>query len=101
MLYGPLCMNIDVVCDNLMLPPLEVGSRVHTFQAEDEPQGLLTLFLLRGLRGEADAGGDGLTQEDLARYLRRNVGNLSQVALEQPQRPMVVGKSERPADRIR
>jgi diaminopimelate decarboxylase len=27
-LYGPLCMNIDVVCDNLMLPPLEVGSRV-------------------------------------------------------------------------
>lgn len=27
-LYGPLCMNIDVVCDHLMLPPLEVGSRV-------------------------------------------------------------------------
>lgn len=27
-LYGPLCMNIDVVCENLMLPPLEVGSRV-------------------------------------------------------------------------
>ena len=27
-IYGSLCMNIDVVCDNLMLPPLEVGSRV-------------------------------------------------------------------------
>ena len=26
--YGPLCMNIDVVCENIMLPPLEVGSRV-------------------------------------------------------------------------
>ena len=26
--YGPLCMNIDVVCENMMLPPLEVGSRV-------------------------------------------------------------------------
>ena len=27
-LYGPLCMNIDVVCENMMLPPLDVGSRV-------------------------------------------------------------------------
>jgi diaminopimelate decarboxylase len=27
-LYGPLCMNIDVVRENMMLPPLEVGSRV-------------------------------------------------------------------------
>ncbi len=27
-LFGPLCMNIDVVGENLMLPPLEVGSRV-------------------------------------------------------------------------
>ena len=27
-IYGPLCMNIDVVCENMMLPPLEVGSRV-------------------------------------------------------------------------
>lgn len=26
--YGPLCMNIDVLCDGLMLPPLDVGSRV-------------------------------------------------------------------------
>lgn len=27
-IYGPLCMNIDVVRDSIMLPPLEVGSRV-------------------------------------------------------------------------
>jgi diaminopimelate decarboxylase len=27
-LYGPLCMNIDVVCEHLMLPPLDVGSRL-------------------------------------------------------------------------
>ena len=27
-LFGPLCMNIDVVCDNLLLPPMEVGSKV-------------------------------------------------------------------------
>ena len=26
--YGPLCMNIDVVCDNMMLPPLDAGSQV-------------------------------------------------------------------------
>ncbi len=26
--YGPLCMNIDVICNNMMLPPLDVGSRV-------------------------------------------------------------------------
>jgi diaminopimelate decarboxylase len=25
---GPLCMNIDVVCDAVVLPPLEVGARV-------------------------------------------------------------------------
>ncbi len=27
-IYGSLCMNIDVVCEHIMLPPLEVGSRV-------------------------------------------------------------------------
>jgi diaminopimelate decarboxylase len=27
-IYGPMCMNIDVVCESLMLPPLEIGSRV-------------------------------------------------------------------------
>jgi diaminopimelate decarboxylase len=27
-IYGPLCMNIDVVCDNLMLPPVEVGTKL-------------------------------------------------------------------------
>ncbi len=27
-IYGPLCMNIDVVQESIMLPPLEVGSRV-------------------------------------------------------------------------
>ena len=27
-IYGPLCMNIDVVQESMMLPPLEVGSRV-------------------------------------------------------------------------
>jgi diaminopimelate decarboxylase len=27
-IYGPLCMNIDVVCDNLQLPPLASGSRI-------------------------------------------------------------------------
>ncbi|MGM0576717.1 MAG: diaminopimelate decarboxylase [Myxococcota bacterium] len=27
-LYGPLCMNIDVVRDTLMFPPMEVGDRV-------------------------------------------------------------------------
>jgi diaminopimelate decarboxylase len=27
-IYGPLCMNIDVVRESIMLPPLEVGSRV-------------------------------------------------------------------------
>jgi diaminopimelate decarboxylase len=25
---GPLCMNIDVVCEHIVLPPLEVGARV-------------------------------------------------------------------------
>jgi hypothetical protein len=78
---------------------LEEDVRVQTFQAEDEPSGLLTLFLLRGLRGEADRGGDGMTREDLADYLRRNVENLSSVALEAPQRPLVVGKAA--ASRVR
>lgn len=27
-LYGPLCMNIDVVCEHLLLPPLDVGRHV-------------------------------------------------------------------------
>lgn len=27
-IYGPLCMNIDVVAENLMLPPLDVGTRL-------------------------------------------------------------------------
>lgn len=27
-IFGPLCMNIDVVCDHLMLPALPVGSRL-------------------------------------------------------------------------
>ncbi|MCA9540286.1 MAG: hypothetical protein KC620_15415 [Myxococcales bacterium] len=27
-LFGPLCMNIDVVCENLLLPPLPVGTKV-------------------------------------------------------------------------
>ena len=31
--YGNLCMNIDVVAENLMLPPLEVGSQVLVPQA--------------------------------------------------------------------
>jgi len=28
MVYGPMCMNIDVVGNNLMLPPMEVGKRM-------------------------------------------------------------------------
>ena len=27
-IYGPLCMNIDVVRESIMLPPLEIGSRL-------------------------------------------------------------------------
>ncbi|MCB9763170.1 MAG: alanine racemase [Alphaproteobacteria bacterium] len=27
-LFGPLCMNIDVVCDHILLPPLNVGDKV-------------------------------------------------------------------------
>jgi len=27
-LFGPLCMNIDVVCESLMLPPMDVGTKV-------------------------------------------------------------------------
>jgi diaminopimelate decarboxylase len=26
--FGPLCMNIDVVCENLLLPPYEAGDRL-------------------------------------------------------------------------
>lgn len=25
---GPLCMNIDVVCEHIVLPPLDVGAKV-------------------------------------------------------------------------
>lgn len=27
-LFGPLCMNIDVVCENMMLPPMPAGTKV-------------------------------------------------------------------------
>ncbi len=28
MVYGPMCMNIDVVGNNLMMPPIPVGQRL-------------------------------------------------------------------------
>ena len=64
-----------------------------------DEQGLLTQYLLRGLAGEADEGGDGLTFDDLNTYLNRFVVNLSEVAMPSPQRPLVVSVS--PRDRVR
>ncbi len=66
---------------------LRAGEQAQTY----EGQGLLTRYLIEGLAGAADEGGDGLTWRDLATYLERHVGNLSEVALPAPQHPLVVG----------
>jgi hypothetical protein len=59
----------------------------------------LTQYVVRGLQGAADQGGDGLSYEDLGAYLTRHVLNLSEVALPKPQRPRVIAVS--PRDLIR
>ena len=75
----------------ILASDLGEGAQAHSFatEAEDE-QGLLTRYVLQGLRGEADAGEDGLTFADLGGYLERHVRNLSSVALGSPQRPLIV-----------
>jgi hypothetical protein len=67
------------------------GERAQAYEGE----GLLTHYLVRGLRGAADVGADGLTYGDLDAYLTRHVLNLSEVALPNPQRPRVVSLSPR------
>ncbi|MGE0707277.1 MAG: hypothetical protein AB7N76_05000 [Planctomycetota bacterium] len=64
-------------------------AQAYAFSAGQE-EGLLTHYLLRGLRGEADAGEDGLTYAELASYLAGHVENLSAVALPRRQVPLIV-----------
>lgn len=74
----------------LLASDLSSASQAHSFALEaDDEQGLLTRYALQALRGEADAGEDGLSYADLAAYLERHVRNLSSVALGSPQRPLV------------
>jgi hypothetical protein len=73
----------------------EPGEEVQAY----EERGLLTQYVVRGLQGAADQGGDGLSYEDLGAYLTRHVLNLSEVALPKPQRPRVIAVS--PRDLIR
>lgn len=74
--------------------PTDARQRTQTSALEGQgggqEQGLLTTYLLRALRGDADSGGDGLSGGDLRDYLERHVGNLSEVALEWSQHPLVV-----------
>jgi hypothetical protein len=67
----------------------EEHAQSYAFEAGEE-RGLLTTFLLRALAGEADTGGDGLSAEDVAGYVVDRVKNLSEVATEARQHPLVV-----------
>lgn len=67
----------------------EEHAQSYAFEAGQE-RGLLTTFLLRALAGEADTGGDGLSAQDVADYVQDRVENLSEVATESPQRPLVI-----------
>lgn len=72
---------------------LSAGERVQTYAIDAASErGVLTHYLLRCLRGEGDAGQDGLTWADVSTYLDGYVFNLSEVALAHPQRPLLVAQ---------
>lgn len=66
-------------------------TQTYAFEAGEE-RGLLTTFLLRALRGEADTGGDGLSAEDVEDYVVDRVKNLSEVATESRQHPLAISQ---------
>lgn len=54
---------------------------------EDQQHGLFTYYLMKGLRGEADADNDkNITQQELNNYLRQNVTSISR-RLDREQEP--------------
>ncbi len=69
----------------------EEHAQTYAFEAGQE-RGLLTTFLLRALRGEADTGGDGLSAGDVQGYVVDRVKNLSEVATESRQHPLVISQ---------
>lgn len=57
---------------------------------EDQQHGLFTYYLMKGLRGEADADNDkNITQQELNNYLRQNVTSISR-RLDREQEPQLM-----------